>query len=467
MRLLACAAALLVACGSADVATPDDAGGDTAASDADAPESGPVRWARSGGDGNSQFGYGVAVDASGNVFAVGEFGGAIDLGAGALDNPKGSVVSGFVAKFDRSGRALWSRRLGSTTEAAAYAVAVDAAGHAYVVGYFKGELDALGTKLVSAGETDAFLVELDPDGKLVFAQRWGDSGSQVLNTVVVAADGTIALGGDFDGTIDFGGGPLVTAGLADVFVATLDRDKKHVLSKRWGGPDKDRRPRVAFAPDGGLWVTASYRGVIDVGGGPLPDRYDGAFLLRLEKSGAHRASKGFDGDGWQFPTGLSVSPSGALALSSRFTRTVVIDGQKLESASGEDALLAVFGDDGKLAWAERYGGFNQDAISGLAWDPRGDLWITGELLEKLGPLTSAGASDAFVARLDAKGTWLWSLRFGDGGDQRGTKVAADPLGGAVVVGSFFGAIDLPGGFHLASSGGFDPSGGDVFLASFR
>ncbi|MBK7402710.1 MAG: hypothetical protein IPJ34_42405 [Myxococcales bacterium] len=83
-----------------------------------------------------------------------------------------------------------------------------------------GELDAPGTKLVSAGETDAFLVELDPDGKLVFAQRWGDSPAGAPNTVVVAADGTIALGGDFDGTIDFGGGPLVTAGLADVFVAT-------------------------------------------------------------------------------------------------------------------------------------------------------------------------------------------------------------------------------------------------------
>ena len=455
-----------VACGDASVATPAD-GGVEAAVDADAADGAlpltAVRWGKSAGDGSSQFGYGVAVDGTGNVFIVGEYGGAIDFGAGAIDNPKGSAISGFVTKFDRTGKPIFSRRIGSSTDASAYAVATDEAGHVYVVGWFMGELSIEGTKLVSGGETDGYLIELDGEGRLVFAQRYGGPGSQEINAVAVSKDG-IAIAGDFDGTFDLGGPPVTSAGTLDVFVAKLDRDKKHVFSRRYGGVDKDQRPRVAFARDGGLFVAGSYRSPVDLGDGPLADRYDGAFLLRLSATGERIFGKGFVGDGWQFPTGLSVDASGRVAMGGRFTRTVDLGAGPLASVSGEDAWLAVFADDGKLGWSQRFGGFNQDAISGLAFEPSGALWVAGELAETLGPLTSAGEADAFVARFDSKGTLDYSLRFGDAAEQRATKIAIDPLGGAVVVGSFFGAIDA-GKLHLGSNGGFNRNGGDAFVIS--
>src|SRR4051812_33642064 len=54
-------------------------------------------------------------------------------------------------------------------------------------------------------------------------------------------------------------------------------------------------------------------------------------------------------------------------------------------------------------------------------------------------LTSAGDDDAFVARLDAKGTARWVQRFGGPGLDRATLVRLDPVGNAIVAGTTSGA----------------------------
>lgn len=419
------------------------------------------RWARASGDGASQVPRGVAVDPDGEVFVVGEYGGTFEL-AGRLDTPKGSFVSGFVAKLGRDGTPRWSRRVGSSEDAAAFAIAVGRDGHAHVGGWFRGTMTVDGHTLISAGDTDAFLVELDRDGVAVRAMRFGDDGSQAI-TPIAAADDTVVAAGDFDGRIDLGGGALISAGQLDAFVARFERGA-HVWSTRLGGPLRDQRPGVALGRDASVFVAATYRGPVDLGGGPLPDRFDGAFLARLSPAGAHVWSKGFPGEGWCFPTALAVGDD-RVALAARFTEVVDVGNGPIASTSGEDALLAVFGEGGALRAAARFGGFGQDVIGGIAWD-HGALWASGELQTTFGPLTTTGGPDLFVARLSGDLSLLAAARFGDEQEQRGTRVAVDPGGGgAVVVGSFFGALDF-GVAKVASAGGLDRLGGDVFVASF-
>jgi hypothetical protein len=52
--------------------------------------------------------------------------------------------------------------------------------------------------------------------------------------VAVDGAGNVLLTGDFDGTVDFGGGPLTSAGSDDIFVAKLDAQGNHLWSKRFG-----------------------------------------------------------------------------------------------------------------------------------------------------------------------------------------------------------------------------------------
>lgn len=410
------------------------------------------RWVRTAGDGSTQYGYGVAIDRD-RIYVVGEYGGAIDLGAGPLTTM--DSVSGFVARLDRDGRTLWTRRIGGTGDASAYVVAASE-GRVFVGGYFKGAMEGH----TSRGESDAYLLELDENGATASLRTYGDAGSQAITALAVEGE-AIAIAGDFDGTIDLGLGPMTTAGQTDLFVAVLDRAGRPTFAKRFGTTSLDRRPRLAFKGDR-LYLAATYRGRIDVGGGPLADAFDGAFLARFDRNGLHQWSKALPGDGWCFPTSLAIDGKGAVAMGGRFTRTLDV-GKKLESASGEDGLVAIFEESGALRFADRYGGFGQDAISGLAFFGD-DLFVTGELQESLGPLRSEGAADAFVARL-RKGELVWSERLGDAEEQRANRVAVDDTGGIVVVGSYFGTLSV-GGRSVHSNGGFDRSGGDLFVAAY-
>lgn len=418
------------------------------------------RWAKGAGDGSNQVPWSVAVDARGDVIVVGEYGGSFDLG-GPLSTPSGTL-SGYVEKLGRDGSKKWARRIGGSGDASTFAVAVAPDGHVHAGGWFRGKLEIDGRTLESAGDTDAFWLELDENGQTVFAARFGDAGSQAVTSIAADADGVV-LAGDFDGSIDLGTGALPTHGGLDVFVARFDAARKPQFAKALGGASLYRRPKLALGRDGSAFVAATYRGTPDLGGGPLPDRFDSTFLARLSNKGDHLWSKGFGGDGWCYPTALAVEDD-RLAFAGRFSDSVDLGSGAVKSESGEDALLAVFGDDGTLRNAQRYGGFGQDAISGVAWD-HGALWITGEVQTTLGPLTSAGSADLLVARVNPDLSIRIAQLYGDAQLQRGQRIAIDPLGGAVVVGAFFGTIDF-GVARVASNGGFDDSGGDVFVASF-
>ena len=70
-----------------------------------------------------------------------------------------------------------------------------------------------------------------------WSQRFGDANSQRTNSVVTDASGDIFIVGNFWGTVDFGGLPLVSAGITDVYVAKFDADGNHMWSLSFG----DRR----------------------------------------------------------------------------------------------------------------------------------------------------------------------------------------------------------------------------------
>jgi hypothetical protein len=61
--------------------------------------------------------------------------------------------------YDVDGAHLWSERFGGPSSDEAYGVAVDAAGNVALAGYFFGSVDFGGGDLISAGVDDVFLVQ--------------------------------------------------------------------------------------------------------------------------------------------------------------------------------------------------------------------------------------------------------------------------------------------------------------------
>jgi hypothetical protein len=175
-------------------------------------------WSNAYGDAMSQSGTGIAADASGFVFVTGTAAGSVTVGAGMTVGSGSAAQDGFVMKLGPAGVTHWSLDLG---QASGPVVAIDALANVIVGASFSGALDFGGAALSSAGSNDYAIGKLGFDGSHVWSRSFGDAADQTLSKVAVGPRGEIAVAGGNIGTIDLGGGPLVSAGQNDAIVAEL------------------------------------------------------------------------------------------------------------------------------------------------------------------------------------------------------------------------------------------------------
>jgi hypothetical protein len=71
-----------------------------------------------------------------------------------------------------------------------------------------------------------------------------------------------------------------------------------------------------------------------------------------------------------------------------------------------------------------------------------------------GVLTAADREDIFVAKFSPSGGHLWSECFKDGKEQYAMGVAANASGDVVIIGHMYGTVDFGGG-DLTSAGATD------------
>ncbi|MGQ9651721.1 MAG: SBBP repeat-containing protein [Phycisphaerae bacterium] len=166
--------------------------------------SGQRQWLRVWGTANKDTGYSLACDSAGNVYVSGYSAGP--LYASPLGNR-----DYFLAKYDASGNLLWGRQAGTAGHDQGWGVATDAAGSVYVAGETGGPLDGN----VHAGGLDIFLSKYDPAGTRLWTAQIGTAGEDWADGVaVVAAGGHVFLGGTTTGNLD----GKTNQGLQDAFV---------------------------------------------------------------------------------------------------------------------------------------------------------------------------------------------------------------------------------------------------------
>jgi hypothetical protein len=296
-------------------------------------------WGQRFGDDSTQGATGVAVDGSGDVVLIGGFDGVIDFGGGALTSKGGSDV--FIAKLDAKGKYLWAQSFGDESTQGANGVAVDSMGNVLVVGYFNGGIDFGGGLLTSKGGSDIFIAKLSADGHHVWSKSFGDASTQNATSVAVDGSGNIVLTGQLSGTVDLGGGTL--NGPGDMFVAKLDAGGKHVWSKLFGDKSAESANGIAVDKAGNLVVTGYFSGSVDVGGGQLVSA-GGAdiFAAKLDTDGNHLWSKRFGNANDQTGVSAAMDGHGNTVLAGYFSGTVDIGSSSLVCDGGYDAVLAKF-----------------------------------------------------------------------------------------------------------------------------
>lgn len=287
---------------------------------------------------------------------------------------------------------------------------------------------------------------------------FGDASDQTAEGIAAGPDGSVLLVGQLAGSIDFGQGPLVSAGAEDVVVARFDSQGKSLFSLRFGDSAPQLAHAIASRSDGGAVIAGEIVGAVDFAGKTTSSAGGmDAFLAAVDEAGTPQWLKVFGDGGYQTATAVAIDAVGNILVAGYFSGSINFGGQPLKSAGGYDGFVAKLDKDGSRVWSLRFGDERDQRVTGVAVDAKGDVLVIGELAGTAdlgaGPLTSAGGDDLLVAKIGAEGKIAWAKRFGDAGAQAGRSIAANADGHVVFAGESSGPVDFGGGPIVTGSEG--------------
>ncbi len=120
------------------------------------------------------------------------------------------------------------------------------------------------------------------------------------------------------------------------------------------------------------------------------------------------------------------------------------------SGGGQDGFVAKYDTNGNILWAFRIGGSGSDSVEAVRWDSEGNLLVAGYFSGTAdfdpsavnASLTSTGGLDAFIAKYDTNGSFIWVRQFAGVQDGQFRGLAIDATDAVLATGNFSGSIDL-------------------------
>jgi hypothetical protein len=446
------------------------------------------------GGGSGDWGLGITIDSSGNVYITGGTSSTdFPTTTGAFDTSfNGSVVytDVFVTKVDSTGTALvYSTYLGGGSADGSNGIAIDSSGNVYITGLtnstnFPITPGAFDTSF-NGGSGDVFVSKLNASGTaLLYSTYLGGVGIDGGQSIAIDGSGNAYITGytwssNFPTTL----GALDTSfngGSRDVFVTKLNTSGTAlVYSTYLGGSGTDFGDGIAVDGSENAYITGSTPstnfpttpGVFDTlyNGGVS---YGDIFVTKLNASGTALVYSTYLGGGSDDGgSGIAVDGSGNAyisggTMSSNFPTTLGALDTSYNGVGDYDVFLSKLNPSGTaLVYSTYLGGGGSDGTNGIAIDGSGNAYITGQTSSSDFPTTlgafntlSNGSSDGFVTKLNPSGTALvYSTYLGGVGSDWGTGIALDGSGNAYITGETQSSNfpTTPGAFDTTFNGNYD------------
>ncbi|WP_186280175.1 SBBP repeat-containing protein [Fluviicola chungangensis] len=215
------------------------------------------------------------VHTTGSFYGTADF----DPGTGTAGLTVAGFRDVFVSKLDASGNFVWAKQLGGTTMEDGYGIAVDAQGNVYTTGSYYGSGDydpgpGVFNLAVYANDYDVFISKLDASGNFVWAKKFGNNSlsDDFGYSIALDASNNVYVTGVFEGTTDFDPGPgiytLPPGGAENVFIAKLDHSGNFVWAGKMGGAQLDAGYSIAIDPFWNIYTTGIFDATVDFDPGP-------------------------------------------------------------------------------------------------------------------------------------------------------------------------------------------------------
>jgi gliding motility-associated-like protein len=273
---------------------------------------GNLMWARQfGGPGDTApQANALELDGNNNVILCGEFNNTVDFdpGPGLFNLTSTAHMQSYIVKLRSNGEFIWAVQFGHSpivyNGAQITDVKCDRHGNIYTTGGFKGTCDFdPGTAVFSlTGNSlrDGFVSKLDPNGRLIWAKRFGNTTNNYYHNVYpkgieIDDKENVVTTGDFSGTHDFDPGTGVyglssKAELFDAYILKLNTEGDFLWAKGIGGKENETGNDVVADSEGNVYAVGFYGPSVDFDPGPgefiINSSYYGAsVLVKLNSNG--------------------------------------------------------------------------------------------------------------------------------------------------------------------------------------
>ena len=320
--------------------------------------------------------YGIAIDASSNLYLVGE-----TYNTSTSSDPKDLIL----LKYNSDGSLEWTQQLGTNQKDVGNDVTVDSSGNIYVTGQTSGSFNALNNNLSNAGARDFFVAKYDDTGDLQWIQQLGTSADDGGSGIAADYHGNIYVVGETAGSFSEG------EARGDIFVAKYDSDTGAMeWVQQLENQDADRGSDIALDGNGNVYVTGFGWDTDDLFIAKLDGTGNTLWHQQLEDAGSTEITKSsaIDPTGNIFVTGFNKSD-----LSSNDPHTYT---------GGKEAFVVKYDNNSALQWARQFGTSADEEAWGIAADHKGDVYVTGWTMGNLGS-TNKGIMDLFVVKFGSDG----------------------------------------------------------------
>lgn len=368
----------------------------------------------------------MATDMVGNAYSVGSVG---DPALFDEDTAASHFADAFIAKYDAAGIIQWVRTGGADLVDQANDVVVDADGNAYVTGFFttNGPNPTVtfgDTVLTGSGSMDLFLAKYDANGHLQWMRTGGGAQAEEGRGVALTTSGLVVVSGYFQGTAEFSGQTVTSAGLSDVLLLAYDTLGNLQWVTTDGGNGDDKANKLDALANGDVAVVGGFQGAATIAGSGLSTAgLSSTFLARYDGNGSGLWATGagstttFTGDE---AYEVDEAPNGDLVFCGDIVGTVDFDGIQQVPNGGRDIFIARYSGAGNAIWAHHAGGPQTDHGYGIAVDADGNSYLTGQadagtstVFDSI-TLAPFGNEAVFLAKYDATGAIQWVRRYAPG-----------------------------------------------------
>lgn len=217
-------------------------------------------WGKQFGTSNEEYVRNFVIDQSGYVYVSGNT-------KGIMNDKDFGKTDGFIIKVDSLGNTIWSRQFGSKEDEDIQFSAIDSEGSVYITGSTRGNLG-----FSNVGKEDVFIVKYSNEGKKIWTKQFGTDSTDIAMGIFIDKKGYLYITGETLGKLgenSFGG--------QDAFIMQLDNNGKQLYIKQFGTSERDACSSITGDNKGNIYVAGSTFGNIGSKNKGLMDGFIGHF----------------------------------------------------------------------------------------------------------------------------------------------------------------------------------------------